>query len=169
MKKVKINFYELLNFTKRSDIEKANRVKLLIEEVVNNPKFRDEILKANFKDRRFRNEDQTIVTIDDNKEILNRLISGKEQFRDEDADYEWDFRISLYRSITGEVGKRKKESVLTKKKKFRQRSDRTIAAHWIHEYIHVIGFTHDFKRTEIRPHSVPYLVGSIAKEILKAE
>ena len=33
--------------------------------------------------------------------------------------------------------------------------------------MHVIGFTHDYKKTKIRPYSIPYLVGTIASDTLE--
>lgn len=46
-------------------------------------------------------------------------------------------------------------------------SKEEVAAHWIHEYCHTIGFIHDFKDQAKRKYSIPYVVGDIAANILK--
>ncbi len=168
MKPIKITLKQLTGFTKGKHVEKALRIQKLIEFVANNPTFHEKILNADFRDKRFVKENGEVLTIDNNQKILDIILAGKEQFVTEDADAEWDLRITLYRSVTFEVGHRSKERIFTKKRKFKKFSDRYIASHWIHEYMHVLGFTHDHDRTSRRPDSVPYLVGEIAEEILKS-
>ena len=169
MKEIKVKTNRLISFSRMSDIEKAERVRKLIQEVVNDEHFRNEVLRADFKDRRFVDENRNTTDIDDNEIILQKIISGKEQYTGEKEDFEWDLRITLYRSLTSEIGHRSRETIFTKKKKFRNMSERYIASHWIHEYMHVIGFTHDYNRTKIRPYSVPYLVGTIASNTLETK
>lgn len=169
MKKVKVKNNRLINFNRKRDLEKAERVRKLILEVINDEHFRSEILKADFKDRRYIDENRNTTEIIDNKIILQKIISGKEQYTGENEDFEWDLRITLYRSLTSEIGHRSRETIFTKKKKFRSMSERYIASHWIHEYMHVIGFTHDYKKTSIRPYSVPYLIGTIASNTLETK
>lgn len=168
MKAIKVTFKQLTDFTKGKDVIKAQRVQKLIEFVANHPTFHEKILNADFEDRRFVKENGDVVKMDDNQKILDLILAGKEQHVKEGADNEWDLRVSLYRSLSFEVGHRSNERIFTKKRKFRKFTDRYIAAHWIHEYMHVLGFTHDFKRTDRRPDSIPYLVGEIAGEVLKS-
>lgn len=167
MQKIEVKNNRLISFSRKSDLEKAERVRKLIEEVINDEHFRTEILNADFKDRRFVDENRNTTDINDNEIILQKIISGKEQYTGEKEDFEWDLRVTLYRSLTSEIGHRSRETIFTKKKKFRNMSERYIASHWIHEYIHVIGFTHDYKKTRIRPYSIPYLVGTIASDTLE--
>lgn len=169
MQKIKIKNNRLINFSRKKDLEKAEKIRKLIEEVVNDEHFRNEILKADFKDRRFIDENGVTSEITDNKIILQKIISGKEQYTGEKEDFEWDLRITLYRSLTSEIGHRSRETIFTKKRKFRNLSERFIASHWIHEYMHVIGFTHDYKKTKIRPYSIPYLIGTIASNTLETK
>lgn len=167
MKKINIKKTSLINFNKKKDLNKAEIVRKLIEEVVNDEYFREEILKADFKDRRFIDENRNVIDINNNETILKKIISGQEQYTGEVEDFEWDLRITLYRSWTREIGYRSRENIFTKKSKFRKLNARFIAAHWIHEYMHVIGFTHDHKRTFKRPYSIPYLIGTIASNTLE--
>ena len=169
MRNIKIKFTQLINFKKSSDLKKAERIKFLIEDVANDPSFREKIVNADFKDRGFVEENGNRIEMKNNQDILEKIVGGKEQFSDNEKDFIWGLRVVLYRSITGEVGHRSRDTIFTKKRKFRKLDERYIASHWIHEYVHVIGFTHDFKKTEVRPFSVPYLVGSIALEILKSK
>ena len=169
MQKIKVKNNRLINFSRKKDIEKAERVRKLIVEVINDEHFRTEILRADFKDRRYIDENRNTTEIKNNEIILQKIISGKEQYTGENEDFEWDLRITLYRSLTSEFGHRSRETIFTKKKKFRSMSERYIASHWIHEYMHVIGFTHDYKKTNIRPYSVPYLIGTIASNTLETK
>lgn len=168
MKKIKVVNNRLIGFNKKRDLDKAERVRKLIEEVINDRDFRNKVLKADFHDRRFIDDSGNTSEITDNSIILEKLISGKEQYTGEEKDYEWDLRITLYRSITSEIGHRSKETIFTKKKKYRNLNDRFIASHWIHEYLHVIGFTHDYDRTRRRPYSIPYLIGNLASDALES-
>ena len=169
MQKIEIKTNRLICFNRKSDLEKAELIRKLIKEVVNDDHFREEVLKADFKDRRFVDEKGTVTEINNNEVILQKIISGKEQYTGETEDYEWDLRVTLYRSWTSEIGHRSRETIFTKKRKYRNLSARFIAAHWIHEYMHVIGFTHDFKKTKIRPYSIPYLIGTIAANTLETK
>lgn len=169
MQKIKVKNNRLIGFSRKSDLEKAEKVRKLILEVINDEHFRNEILKADFKDRRFIDESGNTTDILENEIILQKLISGKEQYTGENEDFEWDLRITLYRSLTSEIGHRSKETIFTKKEKFRNRNERYLASHWIHEFMHIIGFTHDYKKTKIRPFSVPYLIGTIASDILETK
>ena len=166
MKIISVNLEQLVNFSQDSDLEKANRVVNLIASVINNSEFRQEMLVAEFKDRRFVDESGVIVEMEDDQEILDKLIPGKEQYINRASDYVCNFNIVLYKSLTGEIGKRNRDTIFTKKRKFRRWKDKAIASHWIHKYMHVLGFTHDYKRTDNRPYSVPYYTGSIAEKIL---
>ncbi|MEM6517368.1 MAG: hypothetical protein AAF688_14390 [Bacteroidota bacterium] len=169
MRIIKVKLNRLVNFNRKRDIEKAKKVQKLIEVVINSNEFRENVISADFKDRRFRKENGTIYEIVENGSILNLIIGGNEQYDNDDTiDFEWDFQIVLYRSFTGEIGHRSKDTIFTKKKKFRKMPYKDLASHWIHEYMHVIGFTHDFKRTKRRAYSVPYLVGEIAGDIMKS-
>jgi hypothetical protein len=50
--------------------------------------------------------------------------------------------------------------------KYHRMSDADLGGHFVHEWMHRIGFVHDFHRTAKRPYSVPYGVGRIAGEIM---
>ena len=53
-------------------------------------------------------------------------------------------------------------------KKFFRRSSWTpvdVAANMAHEWVHKIGFGHDYYYTEDRPYSVPYAIGNIVAEV----
>ncbi len=168
MRKVQVRFAQLANFKKKKDVEKAEKARLLIEKTINDKSFHDKVTSAKFEDRRFRDRSGTTHQIEDNTEILERLLIGNEQYGERNSDYEWDLKIVLFRSLANEIGHRNRDTIFTKKKQFRQMTTERVAAHWIHEYAHVIGFTHDHEVTKIRPNSVPYAVGSISRKIMES-
>jgi hypothetical protein len=95
MKLMKVKSKRLINFNRNSDIIKAERIRKLIEEVINDDGFRNEILKADFKDRTYIDEKGKTIEINNNEDILDKIISGKEQYTGEAEDFEWDLRITL--------------------------------------------------------------------------
>lgn len=167
MKEITVNFISLYNFNWESDITKANEAKELIVNVINKDSFRNKVIEAVYKDRRFKGSTGAIIQLENNDAILQVLLEGNEYTANEGVDYQWDFKISLYTSWTGEIGHTKGGDIFTKKEKFRKMSKEEVAAHWIHEYCHTIGFIHDFKDTAKRKYSIPYVVGDIAANILK--
>ncbi len=50
--------------------------------------------------------------------------------------------------------------------KYRRMSDADLGGHFTHEWMHRLGFGHDYNLTAKRPSSVPYAVGRIAGQIL---
>lgn len=162
----KIQIKELVNFDP-SDKERAEQIVPMMEYAINSEEFKKRILEAEFKDTRFRTSEGERA-IDSNEEIYRILKAGKERHSDEAEDGEWDLRLKLYRSLSMDtVGKSGGGWISTKKRKFRKFSLTSLASHWIHEYCHVLGFHHDFKDTDLRPFSVPYLVDDIAEDILE--
>ena len=42
-----------------------------------------------------------------------------------------------------------------------------LVGNMIHEWLHKLGFDHDYRATALRPYSVPYAIGDIAEKIAK--
>lgn len=59
------------------------------------------------------------------------------------------------------------EWITTYRCKYNRLSDASLAGHLVHEWLHKLGFGHDFRRTPTRPYSVPYAIGSIVEELLR--
>ena len=164
----KIEIQQLFKFRKSWMKKKAHRVVILMNEVINSDEFRDRVNGFDFKDRRYKASPTSEVReITDNKEIYELLKKGNEQYSDSGNDYLWRLKIKLGRGLR-QVGRREKDLIITQNWFLkRSNNDHSVAAHWFHEYCHVLGFMHDYKDTDIRPFSIPYAVGDIVEDLLK--
>ena len=164
--KTKVIIGKLFKFKKNWQKRKARRVAHLMENVINSDEFGDRVKAYDFKDRRYRpskNEEWKEIT--ENAKILDILRKGNEQGSEKNDDHEWKLNIKLGRFLS-QVGRREGQLIITQNWFFKiANNDHSVAGHWVHEYAHVLGFGHDFEKTDRRPHSVPYAVGTIAEEI----
>lgn len=158
---------KLYKFRKRWRIKKAERVVALMNKAINSEQFKQEILAYKFTDtryRQFKEDDHREIT--NNQEIYDILMRGVEQNSDGNADYTWKLYIKLGRGLS-QVGRREGNMIITQNWFFkRNKNDIEVASHWVHEYSHVLGFHHDYERTERRKDSVPYALNTIVEKIL---
>ncbi|XLS27934.1 hypothetical protein ACJD0Z_12080 [Flavobacteriaceae bacterium M23B6Z8] len=166
--KTKIMIHKLYKFKRKWKVKKARRVVALMNGVINSDEFKQKVLDYEFTDRRYRQStDEPYREILDNKEILEILMKGHEQHSNESEDYTWKLRIKLGRFLP-QVGRREGNLIITQNWFFRKDNNESqVAAHWFHEYTHVLGFHHDHDRTERRADSVPYGLGTIVKSVLE--
>lgn len=167
MMKTKVIITKLYKFRKRWKVKKARRVVELMNKVINSKAFEKEILAYSFTDRRYRHSKKDEYReIQDNKEIYEILRKGNEQKSKDGEDYIWKLRIKLGRGLR-QVGRREGHLIITQNWFFKKSgNDKSVAAHWFHEYAHVLGFAHDFEKTDRRPDSIPYGLGTIVLKIL---
>lgn len=66
----------------------------------------------------------------------------------------------------GEIGHRELPNVvMTQDCKMARMSAAALAGHWLHEYMHMLGFDHAPNDDALRPFSVPYFVGNAAEAL----
>ncbi len=166
--KTKILIGKLYKFKKQWRVRKAKRVADLMNRVINSDRFKQEVLGYEFTDRRYRpSSSEEYQEINDNEEIYEILMKGNEQDSNEGEDHTWKLHIKLGRGLR-QVGRREGNLIITQNWFFKKpENEKEIAAHWFHEYSHVLGFHHDFERTDRRPDSVPYGLGTIVKRVLE--
>lgn len=163
----KISINKLYKFRKKWKVRKAKKVVALMNKAINSDQFKQEVLAYEFTDRRYRlSPKDEYREISDNNEIFKILMKGHEQNSTEGADYTWKLNIKLGRLLP-QVGRREGDLIITQNWFFKKsNNENRIAAHWFHEYSHVLGFGHDYEKTERRPHSVPYGLGTIIEKVL---
>ncbi|MFB9054000.1 hypothetical protein ACFFVB_13010 [Formosa undariae] len=166
--RTKIVIKNLYKFKKAWQIGKARRVSALMNQVINSNEFKNEVLEWKFSDRRYRHSsNEDYQEISDNNKILEILMKGYEQNSNEGEDYTWVLNIKLGRLLR-QVGRREGDLIITQNWFFKKPDNEIeIAAHWFHEYSHILGFHHDYDSTERRPDSVPYALGTIVKKVLE--
>lgn len=137
----------------------------LLESIINKQSFQNRVLSANFGGRSFRQNDGTMITADNNY-ILQQIITGKELGRTADHIIDLTVRIKkLGRNTVGSVTP--PNPLITTNRTFfndwfKKGDTLSLAAHWIHEWLHVSGFRHAGSNPDKK--DVSYLVGLFAVE-----
>ena len=84
-------------------------------------------------------------------------------------DEEMDLDITLYYANNSVVGYTYPDTtrVWTNDKFFSTYTYAQVAQNVVHEWIHKLGFGHDYNRTTRRNYSVPYGIGTIIKDLIE--
>lgn len=154
--------------TFKSDPEKVQFGKnacLLLESIINKQSFQNRVLNGNFSGRSFRQDDGTMITAD-NRYILQQIMTGKELGTSADNIIALTVEIEkLGRKIVGRV-KPPDPLIITNSTFFnywlKKGDTLSLAAHWIHEWLHVSGFRHAGSDPDKK--DVSYLIGLYAVE-----
>lgn len=162
--KLKVDMH-LRNFN-QWDREKLAQAKSVLETVMNSPQFKKRVLGFTFKGERRFNENNGMS----NKEIFEHLMTGAEDLMPE-HDQTMNFDLTLYRSLnpwSKVKGYTEPDSMrIYLNKKYYRRVSWTIidvAANLAHEWVHKMGFGHEYYDNEERPFTVPYGIGRIVEE-----
>lgn len=167
-KKTTIKIKKLYKFKKKRMVKKANRVVALMNVVINSQEFEDGVKNYKYLDTRYRLDPKDEYrSIETGEEILEILRKGQEQGSQSGNDYEWNLEIKLGR-FKRVVGTRLGNLITTQNWLLKKDdNDPKVTSHWFHEYAHVLGFHHDRKVTDIRPHSVPYALNTIVEDVIE--
>lgn len=161
--RISAQIIEESNFTPEQRA-KLHRVLALFESVMNSPQFRDRVLDFGEFDR-----NQGLS----NEEILLRIHEGSEKFvREPEFDprprnHVADFFLRLFQGRRGLVGYTNKgrRTIHINTRYFNSSPPAYLAGNLAHEWMHKLGFSHDFRRTRERPRSVPYGIGGIVRSL----
>lgn len=158
----------LRNF-KKSDAAKIYAAKEILEKVMNSEEFKEAVLGHKFNGQVTFHQNNGMS----NQEIYDHIMSGAEDLMPE-ADGIMNFDLSLYRSwnpFSKVKGYTKPDTmrIWMNKKFFRKRSWTPIdvASNMAHEWVHKMGFGHDFYNDAERPYSVPYAIGDIVGRLAR--
>ena len=145
----------------REKLEKATK---LMGEVLNSQEFRDAVFSAEFAGKPgFANDTRSP------QEIYATIRAGKENYTAE-ADGEVDLNVTLenfswfQRKIVGYTTE-SSDTLTTNRRFFSGFEASEVAGHLAHEWLHKLGFEHDFKATARRPDSVPYELGDLVERL----
>ncbi len=156
------------NFTETDKVKVYKAVDIL-ETVMNSQEFKERIHNFTFKGQKTFHQNNGLS----NKEIYKQLMTGEEVLMPNSVGI-MNFDLSLYRSKnpwSKVKGYTKPDTmrIWMNKKYFRQSSWTSInvAGNMAHEWVHKMGFGHDYRHNADRPYTVPYAVGYIVGEIAK--
>jgi len=165
--KLSVDVY-MRNFTS-SDQDKVNKAIIILEKVMNSNEFKQRVLNFKFKGKKQFHNNNGMT----NEEIYNHLMTGAENLMPESVGV-MNFDLSLYRSknpwskVKGYTTADSMQIFINKK--FFRLSSWTpldVAGNMAHEWVHKMGFGHDYRDNIDRPSSVPYAIGYMLIDIAK--
>jgi hypothetical protein len=148
-----------------TDLTKLNKAFVVLTQVLNSAEFRDFVLNYNYQSTgTFANSGGF-----DNEAIYNLVQDGKEAMLGI-VDHTIDLDLVLYNPPWyrrwGVVGYTyaNTNKIWMNRNYFNRFEPSDVAANIAHEWMHKIGFDHDYKSTKRRPYSVPYAVGNFVSQ-----
>jgi hypothetical protein len=147
----------------------AERTKLdgamkLLGDVLNSREFRDAVLASKFDGKPGFASDTRSP-----QEVYATIRAAKENYTSQ-ADGEVDLNVNLesfswfQRKVVGYTTP-SSDTITTNRRFFSGFDQSEIAGHLAHEWLHKIGFDHDFNATARRPFSVPYELGELIEKL----
>lgn len=149
--------------TERSKLDQATT---LMANVLNSREFRDAVLSSTFNGKPGFASDSRSP-----QEVYAAIRAAKENYTDA-ADGEVDLNLNLesfswfQRNVVGYTTEGS-DTITTNRKFFSNYEPAEMAGHLAHEWLHKLGFEHDFKATARRPESVPYELGDLVERLAR--
>ncbi len=161
---LKVNFQRLAGFS-AAEKNKLAQAAGVLERVLNSVEFRDAVLSHRFQGKEGYADSGGMT----NQQIYQAILSGKESF-DQTADGEADFNLDLrtfswfQRNVVGYTTE-SSDTITLNRRFFSSYTPAEVASNLCHEWLHKLGFDHDFRSTANRPHSVPYAIGDLVETL----
>ncbi len=161
---LEVNLRSAQNFS-AADIAKVNQAFVVLTRVLNSVEFRDFVLSYNYLNTGgFANNGGL-----SNEQIYNMIQDGKETMIGK-VDQTIDLDLILYNppwykrwSVVGYTYPNTTR-IWMNRNYFNSYQPQSVAANIAHEWMHKVGFEHDYKSTKRRPYSVPYAVGNFVSK-----
>lgn len=156
----------LINFNQEQR-KKIREAEQIIKKIITTQKFRNKIFNYQFQGKKAFNNNKGLS----NQEIYQKIIEGIEKKGHQQKDHSMDMIIELFYEKTKTIGYTypHTKKVWINNKYFSQYDATKIADNLVHEWMHKLGFEHDYKWNKDREHSVPYAVGYIIEELALEE
>ena len=141
---------------------KAQRALELMLKVINSEEFKERVY--NF---RYNGSYKFASTSLSNKQIYDRIMVGSEILSPLE-DGVINFELATYYSLKNVIGYTYPNTrrIWVNTRYFDSFYLSQVAGNFTHEYMHKIGFDHDFNSTARRPYSVPYAIGNIVVNLV---
>lgn len=156
------------NFTDRDKVKLYRAIQIL-DEVMNSKELKEMILNYSFKGSNTFNQNNGMT----NQEIYDHFMTGAEDLKSE-IDNTMDFDLTMYRSWnpwSKVKGYTKPDTMrIWIHSKFYRRTSWTaidVASNMAHEWVHKMGFGHEYYHNEDRPFTVPYAIGGLVGTVAK--
>ncbi|MFO0597505.1 MAG: hypothetical protein U0228_19520 [Myxococcaceae bacterium] len=147
-----------------SERAKLDQAMGLFANVLNSREFRDAVLGSKFAGKPgFASDSRSPA------EVYAVIRAAKENYTSA-ADGEVDLNVNLesfswfQRKVVGYTTPQS-DTITTNRRFFSGFEPSEIAGHLAHEWLHKLGFDHDFNATSQRPYSVPYELGELVERL----
>jgi len=152
---------ELANFSSSHE-RKVYQASELIKQVIASEEFKDRVIGHVYKGKKQFSNNNGLT----NKQIYKKIIEGSEQLKP-GKDNTMNLKLVSYYSGNTVVGYTYPHAlnVWMNEKFLNQYSAAKITTNMIHEWLHKLGFDHDYESTPSRPYSVPYAVGYLVARL----
>jgi hypothetical protein len=161
---IQVRFQKMEGFSPK-EREKLTQAAGVLERVLNSVEFRDAVLSHRFQGQ----EGYADGSGMSNAQIYQAIRAGKESF-EQTADGEADFNLDLrtfswfQRNVVGYTTE-SSDTITMNRRFFSGYTPAEVASNLCHEWLHKLGFEHDFQSTTRRPHSVPYAIGDLVEKL----
>lgn len=153
---------EITNATRLKE-EKLYQAIELLKKVFASEEFKRKVYRHTFKGRRAFAMNKGLT----NRLIYKKILHGAEMFHPWNNNM-MDLRIELFRDYKSNIigfTRPGTYKVWMNEKYYNKYTPARIAANLTHEWLHKLGFDHEYENTPDRKYSVPYAVGYIVREL----
>jgi hypothetical protein len=134
----------------------------LIKKVIASDEFKSAVLNYQYQGKKNFIDNDGLS----NAQIYKKIIEGVEKLSPE-IDNEMDLELVIYNANNSVVGYTlpNEIKIWMNAKFFDQNIPAKVTENMMHEWLHKLGFKHDYERTPTRPYSVPYAIGYLVGRI----
>lgn len=163
---VRVVIQSAVNFNS-SQAEHLEKSRVVLEKVLNSEEFKQRVLHFAY------NGEETYVQNNglNNLQIYNKIMSAAEEFPQQTvANNQMDLSVQIYtsswfnRSVVGYTSP-DTATIYMNTYFYNYATPAGTAGNMMHEWLHKLGFDHDFNSTARRPSTVPYAIGYIAEDL----
>lgn len=134
----------------------------LIRKVVASDEFKNKVVNYNYNGKKQFADNGGLS----NAQIYQRILEGSEKLRP-GKNNAMDITVETYYTSANVIGYTlpSANKIWMNTKYLNNFTPVQVSSNMVHEWLHKLGFTHDFQSTAKRPYSVPYAVGYIVKAL----
>lgn len=145
--------------------EKVDDAIELLRKIFTSRQFRQRILNHRFNGRKSFANNRGMT----NAQIYKAILDGVEKlkpYRNNAMDLELELYTDHDSTVMGYT-RPKSRRLWMNTKFFNRHNPAKVASNLVHEWLHKLGFDHDYKYTRRRGHSVPYAIGYIVRDLAR--
>ena len=150
-----------INFNRAQENKVLDAVDL-IKQVIASEEFKKKIINFTYKGKKAFIDNNGLT----NSQVYKKILEGSEKLNP-GKNNTMDITVETYYVDANVIGYTMPSinKIYMNRKYFNNFTPVQISSNMVHEWLHKLGFGHDFESTPSRPYSVPYAVGYIVKAL----